>query len=105
MSAQPITPVVAGAPLVQRFLPCTHGARITGVVLMDRGRHVLYPEAHLGADGAWHVPGTSLVLDPALLVAFIVVHDDVTVRYQLAQAADGVHEWRAAYRPVEGGAR
>ena len=105
MSAQPITPVVAGAPLVQRFLPCTPGASITGVVLMDRGHHVLYPEAYLGADGAWHVPGTALVLDPALLIAFIVAHDDVTVRYQLVQAADGVHEWRATYRPAKGGAR
>ena len=105
MSAQPITPVVAGAPLVQRFLPFTHGASITGVVLLDRGHHALYPEAYIGADGAWHVPGTDLVLDPALLIAFIVAHDNVTVRYQLVQAADGVHEWRATYRPAKGGAR
>ncbi|MDO4240862.1 hypothetical protein, partial [Micrococcus sp.] len=99
MTAQLITPVVAGAPLVERFLPCTHGASITGVVLLDRGRYVLYPEAYLGADGAWHVPGIITVVDPALLVAFVVVGDAVTVRYQLVQAADGAHEGRATCRP------
>lgn len=102
---RPWDPLAPGDPLVQRFLPCTPGASITGVVLLDRGHYVLYPEAYLGADGAWHVPGISLVLDPALLIAFIVANDDVTVRYQLVRAADGVHEWRATYRPVEGGAR
>lgn len=58
MTSQPMTPVVAGSPLVERFLPRTHGASITGVGRWPRATHVwrsrAEEDAAPGAE-AWNV--------------------------------------------------